>query len=236
MIANYTEKGWQLITQRSHGLLAAQICAHWKQSDRPQNWIETLIATAEHDDVFNELENENLLDDNGAPLNFRATHFELDKARRLIDMAETKSSYIALLTSRHLHFVHGSDPRANAFLKKMKGLEKGWMKVAATTPTEVSKSYELLEFCDAFSLLLCQNLVQPEGRRIEIGRGPDQCSYELYQEGESLTVSPWPFGEEIFQVSYESRTVTPLSFGSSQALKKAFRAADAITHRLTLAR
>jgi hypothetical protein len=53
MIVNYIEPGWQIITQRSHGLLAAQICAQWKNNNQPKRWVETLIATAEHDDVYN---------------------------------------------------------------------------------------------------------------------------------------------------------------------------------------
>ena len=156
MIANYTEQGWQIITQRSHGLLAAQICAHWRESERPERWIETLLATAEHDDAFNELENEQLLDQNGAPLNFKMTTFENDKSQRLIDMAQTKSAYIALLQSRHLHFVHGKDPSAQTFLKEIRKMEHNWLKTAGTTPEQVRQSYQLLEFWDALSLLLGQ--------------------------------------------------------------------------------
>jgi len=107
MIVNYTESGWQIITQRSHGLLAAQICAHWKKDKQPSRWIETLIATAEHDDVYNEFENDNLLNDQGGPINFKNTDFELSYGKRLMAMAETKSAYIALLISRHIQFVHG---------------------------------------------------------------------------------------------------------------------------------
>ena len=236
MIANYTEKGWQLITQRSHGLLAAQICAQWHHRHRPRFWIETLIATAEHDDVFNELENKNLIDANGAPLNFKATTFEKDKSQRLIDMAQTKCAYIALLQSRHLHFVHGKDPGAQTFLKRLGKSERNWLKTAGTTPDEVDHSYQLLEFCDAFSLLLCQQLIQPEGRRIQIGTGPDQRSYDLFQNGDQLHVSPWPFEEDRFEVSYESRTLSQLSFSSSKALKSAIQKADTNTHRLNISK
>ncbi|WP_442591393.1 DUF3891 family protein [Pedobacter sp. AW31-3R] len=69
MIVNYTESGWQIITQRSHGLLAAQICAHWCKDNQPERWVDTLTATAEHDDVYNEFENDDLLNDNGGPVN-----------------------------------------------------------------------------------------------------------------------------------------------------------------------
>lgn len=57
MFTRYTEDGWEIILQRNHALLAAQICAHWKTSNQPKQWIETLIACADHDDASNELEN-----------------------------------------------------------------------------------------------------------------------------------------------------------------------------------
>ncbi|RZK60343.1 MAG: DUF3891 family protein, partial [Pedobacter sp.] len=65
MIVQYDEKGWHIVTQRSHGLLAGQICARWKVTDQPEKWVETLIATAEHDDVYNEFERSPLIDENG---------------------------------------------------------------------------------------------------------------------------------------------------------------------------
>lgn len=236
MIVNYTEKGWQIITQRSHGLLAAQICAQWQEKDRPQRWIETLTATAEHDDVFNEFEDNDLLDENGAPLDFKLSEFELEKSQCLIDMAETKSAYNALLISRHIHFVHGSNPRSKTFLKKLRSQEKQWLKVAETTELEVLKSYELLEFCDAFSLLLCQGLIQPEGRKIEISNGPDHKSYEMYQKGDCLIVTPWPFVKSSFQVSYETRTIQQLSFGTAKELQTSIKATKVVTQRITLAK
>ncbi len=36
MIVNYTEIGWEIILQRAHGSLAAQIAAHWKKEERPK--------------------------------------------------------------------------------------------------------------------------------------------------------------------------------------------------------
>jgi len=236
MIVNYTEEGWQVIAQRSHGLLAAQLCAQWRKKDRPARWTETLIATAEHDDVFNEFENDKLLDNNGAPLNFKETTFETNKAQRLIDMAETKSSYIALLISRHLQFVHGDDPTSKDFLKKLLHKEKSWLQTAGTTVKEIDRSYGLLEFCDAFSLLLCQGLVQPEGRRIQIGNGPDRRSYDMHMDNGKLKVTPWPFEDTSFVVSYESRTINQLSFAHDKDFRSAIRAAKVKLHTLMLSK
>lgn len=212
MIVNYTETGWQIITQRSHGLLAAQICAHWKKNNQPGRWVDTLIATAEHDDIYNEFENDDLLNDHGGPVNFKHTAFKLEYAQRLIGMAETKSAFIALLISRHVRFVHGDDPKAGKFISALKKREGIWMKASCSTEDEVNRGYELLEFCDAFSLLICQGLIQPEHRKIEISSGPDGQAYEMYASDKGIIVSPWPFEISSFLLTWESRTLTQLSF------------------------
>lgn len=234
MIVNYTESGWQIITQRSHGLLAAQICAHWRKDRQPERWVETLIATAEHDDVYNEWENTDLLNEAGGPVNFKQTGFKLEYGERLIDMAETKSAYIALLISRHIQFIHGEDLNAKTFIRGLKKKEKNWLLVAGVKTQDVDRAYELLEFCDAFSLLICQGLVQPEGRKIEISKGPDGRAYEMRASGNDLIVEPWPYDVDSVVLSWESRTLSQLSFKSVELFRKAVIDANPVTHQLRL--
>lgn len=224
MIARYEEKGWQIITQRAHGLLAGQICARWRLADRPEKWVETIIATAEHDDVFNEFESNPLIDDNGAPINFKQTRFDLDCSTRLMDMATTKSRFIALLIARHICFVHGSDPLAKKFITDLKKQERQWLKDAGITKKSIDMTYALLEFCDALSLLICQSQIPPEGRRVEISSGPDGISYFLYQKEAAIIVEPWPFEAERFSVSYEIRTIKQLRFGSDEEFRLQLKA------------
>jgi hypothetical protein len=213
MIVNYIETGWEIITQRAHGLLAAEICLHWKKDKQPARWLETLIATAEHDDVYNELENENLLTDQGGPRDFKMTSFDKEDAERLMKMASTKSAYIALLISRHIQFVHGEDAAARSFCTMLKNSEKKWLSAAGCTRAEIDQSYSLLEFCDAFSLLLCQQLIQPEQRSIEISNGPDKINYQMHATADNcITVNPWPFEVDAFEVRYESRKLNQLTF------------------------
>lgn len=232
MIANYTEKGWQIITQRSHGLLAAQICANWKKENQPGRWVETLIATAEHDDVYNEFTNDDLLNDMGGPVNFKQTGFRMDYAKRLIAMAETKSAYIASLISRHIQFVHGSDPKAKGFIRSLKAREKTWCRISKVSALEVTRAYELLEFCDAFSLLICQGLVQPEHRKIEISNGPEGKKYVMHTAEDALVVESWPFETDSFMLYWESRTLAELSFKSVEGFRTAVNGADVIVHQL----
>ncbi|MFD2287012.1 DUF3891 family protein [Pedobacter petrophilus] len=236
MIVCYNEKGWQVTTQRSHGLLAGQICARWKLDNQPEQWVETLIATTEHDDVFNEFERNPLIDDKGAPINFKMTGFDLEAATRLMDMALTKSRFITLLISRHIEFTHGDDVKAKNFLAGLKKSESKWIKEAGTTKAELSQAYELLEFCDAFSLLICQEQIPPEQRRLEISNGPDGKSYTLFQSGESLIVEPWPFAVETFEVSYERREINELKFDNDESFRDALKNAPVKPIRIRISK
>lgn len=237
MIVNYTEAGWEIITQRSHGLLAAQICAQWKKSQQPQRWVETLIATAEHDDAHHELEREDLLEETGGPKNFKAIPFEEAYCEKLLNLALGKGRYMALLISRHIHFLYGDDPGAKSYCQELKKREKRWLKEAQTSKEEIARSYQLLEFCDALSLLICQQAVQPEHRAIEISKGPDGKPYQLRAiDQQRLTVSPWPFEMDSFRINFESRLLEQLTFKDTKEFKQAFFSAPVELQEITISR
>jgi len=224
MIVNYGENGWQIISQRAHGLLAGEICFNWKKEGRPQRWLETILATAEHDDAFNEFDNDHiLLNENGGPVNFKMRKFEKAKCEVLLKQALTKSRYIALLTSRHIRFLYGTseDKSAKIYANGLKKIEKVWMEEIGITEKEISSAYSILEWCDAFSLLICQKLIQPENRKIEISSGPDELCYQLHAPQENiLNVEPWPFETEQFEVRFESKTISQLKFKNVEEFRK----------------
>lgn len=230
MIVNYKEGGWEIITQRAHGLLAAQFGFRWKLEDRPERWIETLLAIAEHDDAEVELEGENLLTNQGGPLNFTMKNFELEHCERLSRFSITKSRYIALLTSMHMEFLYKKEEKTNEqvrkFLQGQRKLQVGWRSELQLEKETAEKIYSFLEWCDAFSLLICQNEIQPEHRSIEISRGPYGNKYQLYQvDTNKLTIDPWPFEPFSFKVSFESRLISQLQFKDSAEFREAFHKA-----------
>jgi len=235
MIVNYTDNGWEIITQRSHGLLAGQICAQWKKSDQPGRWLETLIATTEHDDVYNEFEDSGLLTASGGPKNFVMTRYEKEYTSRLMNLALTKGRYIGLLIARHMNFLYSADPEGRKFCAELKKQEATWLKEANATVKELEASYRLLEFCDAFSLLICQGMVQPEQRRMEISNGPDGTFYELFSdERGALIVESWPFEVPEFQVCYESRLVEQLVFKDEAEFREVLQKTQVVVKELTL--
>ncbi|WP_026632893.1 DUF3891 family protein [Dyadobacter alkalitolerans] len=240
MIVNYQENGWQIISQRAHGLLSGQICFHWKQDLRPERWLETIIATTEHDDAFNEFLNDNmLLNENGGPVNFKMRKFDEDKCEELLQLAMSKSRYIALLTSQHLQFLYEkeTDKKIAAYCAKLKKYDRKWLKEAQLDEKEIKTAYAILEWCDAFSLLLCQNLVPPEGRKIEISAGPDQQNYELWSPADNeLSVTPWPFDVDSFQINFESKTMTQLQFNNVEEFRQKLKDAPLKFHTYMIAK
>ncbi len=231
MIVNYTQSGWEIILQRAHGNLAGQLAEQWKIANRPQRWTETLLAIAEHDDAQTELEQDDLITEKGGPVNFKMKTFELPHCLQMIDFSLSKSRYIALLTSMHINFLHvkeaQTNPEAKAFLQEQEKLRETWRNELKISLDEAEKTYALLEWCDAFSLLICQKLYQPEQRSIEISNGPDEQGNQLVQlDAGTLTVKPWPFEAEKFFIRYDSRMISKLSFADSADFKRCLLAAE----------
>lgn len=230
MIVNYKEEGWEIITQRAHGILAAQLGFNWKLADRPARWVETLLAIAEHDDAEVELEGENLLTKQGGPLNFAMRSFEPEHCERLSKFSITKSRYIALLTSMHMEFLYAKEEETNEgvkkFLQQQRRLQEEWRITLQLEKEAAKKIYSFLEWCDAFSLLICQNQIQPEHRSIEISRGPSGNKYQLYRvDTDKLTIDPWPFEPSSFSVYFESRLISQLQFKDPAEFRDAFHKA-----------
>jgi hypothetical protein len=227
MIVNYTEQGWEIITQRAHGLLAVQTAMAWRIKDRPDRWAETVAAIAEHDDAQTELEESDLLTAQGGPVNFRMKTFEAEHCRRLQDFSLSKSRYIALLCSMHMEFLHHQEaetnPEAKIFLAEQAKLRQAWRKELQISKKEANRIYGLMEWCDAFSLLLCQREIQPENRNIEVSQGPDKRRYELLQKkNSSLSVKPWPFETRSFSLRVEYRVIPKLQFKDCDEFKEEF--------------
>ena len=233
MIANYTEQGWEIITQRAHGVLAAQIAMHWRIKDRPERWTETLIAIADHDDAQTELQSNDLLTQQGGPVNFRMKKFDPEHCQRLHDFSVSKSRYIALLTSIHMQFLHtreiGTNPKVKPFLDEQLKLQAKWRAELKLSVKEINRIYGFMEWCDAFSLLLAQHEVQPENRQIEVSQGPDKKPYTLIQNAYgSLTVKPWPFEEQSFSLNLETRILSTLQFKNGDQFKIELEEAEVI--------
>ncbi len=219
MIVNYTLEGWQIIAQKSHGLLAGQFCFYWNLKDRPKRWFEILISATEHDDASNEFEDDALLNKSGGPIDFSMKAFDKSFYDKMLALSLTKSRYIALLNLKHIQFLFSGvdNQKAVDYAKSLEKTKKKWLKEIDMDEVELNKAYQILEWCDAISLLICQNKIQPEKRKIEVSTDANGQTYYMWEkEDHVLQIEPWPFEISSFVIRYESKTIKTLQFANSE--------------------
>ena len=217
MIIKSTELGWELIHQQAHGLLAVKIAMQWNAAKRTNRWIETLVALTEHDDGQDPWEGRNHLTEAGAPKDFRIDQYSIGQAKRMVEIALKKSRWNALMVSMHATFLYSAMQDQNAelasFLDEQRQNQKNWIRQLKLSVKEVNYAYAFIQWCDALSLILCQDDLPQKSRRLEISPGPDGVSYYVFQRADqTVGVDPWPFDPPEFTVHIEAYQLHQLSF------------------------
>jgi hypothetical protein len=229
MIVNNTLDGWEVIYQRAHGLLAAEIGQHWKSEERPEKWIETLIAISDHDDSQQYWHEKHHLTKQGTPEDFQLQPPDLIQAKRVVEASKFKSAWISLLISTHVGNLYDNLESKNKeikdFLHEQTLIRKKLLKELKHQKIELEEAYRLLYWCDRISLILCKNQVPPDEKSLEIAEGPNGVIYYILQRKDgTLEVSPWPFVIQSFKVEIETRQITTVVFKDDEALHKTLEA------------
>ena len=234
MIVTSHQKGWKIINQRSHGLLAAMLGYQYDIDLPNEIMVPTLIAIAEHDDgVAETIQNKNLTQA-GAPRHFIVTDDskkpDLIQCLNVMEIATSKSQLNALLTSAHIDFISnrnnkGEDKKKDAFLKELELNRKEIIKNLKIDKKYFERLYRFVEWCDAFSLLICMDKIQLEGRKIEISKSPDgDMNQAFYKADHKISIEPWVFRNESFKVFYEYKIIEQLHFNSIEEFDKVCKA------------
>ncbi len=231
MIVNSTEKGWDIIFQRAHALLAGQLAMQWKNTQRPDRWTETLAAIVDHDDGQRDWRKGEHLTAAGAPMDFTLRELDLEQAKKVVDNARYRSRWIALLTSMHTSALYeklrGDSQAVNEFLDEQQTYQSKLRRALSVKKEEAQRAYRLMFLCDACSLVLCKDEVPAGGRRLELGKDPiGQRCFIFEKEENVISVEPWPFEMNQFQVTAEAFHLNQLSFNSDQALYEALDHAE----------
>jgi len=224
MIVSSHQKGWKIITQRSHGLLSAMIGYQYDIDLPVEIMVPVLLAIAEHDDGVTETLAQQNLTEAGAPRNFivqdNNTKTDLTPMLSLMEIGSSKSQLNGLLTSLHIKFLYDGDKRKtdkglDNFLKDQEKYRTSVLKNLNINKIFADRLYRFLEWCDAFSLLICLDKIQPEGRKMEISQSPDgNMNTVHYKENKEICVEPWPFKSSSFNVFYEYKILEQLQFKS----------------------
>ncbi|MER3432731.1 MAG: DUF3891 domain-containing protein [Leptolyngbya sp. ERB_1_1] len=232
MIVNATQNGWQIIYHRAHALLAAQLAGQWRKKDSPPRLYETVAAISHHDDLEREWE-ENNLNKAGAPKDFtQDTDQETDyhSLRKHIEESLYRGRWVALLVSIHLLRLNsakrGTSPEADAFLDEQIENQKRWRENLGISEEEATQAYDFLQWCDRCSLILCQQELPADERRLEISKAHDGETYDIKQlENGLVTVLPWCFQNDKFTVNVEATVLSQLKFESNTELTEALKTA-----------
>ena len=231
MIVNQAEHGWNIIFQRAHAILAAQIAMHWKVDERPKPWTELVAAIANHDDGQRDWIGKNHLTDAGAPLNFMLQPPDVVQAKEIVDNARYRSRWTAILTSMHTTALYeswrGTDDALDRFLDEQQNYQRKLARSLAVPIQRARDTYQLMYFCDALSLILCKDQIPPEGLHLEVTQLPLGETAEIYTlEDESYQLSPWPWEDNDVILNTEVYRLKQLSFKNDQELYEAFDQAD----------
>jgi hypothetical protein len=230
MIVTSHQKGWKIINQRSHGLLAAML-AYQYDIDLPNEiMVPALIAIAEHDDGVEETTQDKNLTAAGAPRHFKVSDeskkTDLKQLINVMEISSAKSEINALLTSLHIEFLYSGnhdekDPKLDAFLKEQEKDRKHILKRLNFDKKYADHLYRFVEWCDAFSLLICMDKIQSGGRKIEVSKSPDgDMNQAFYKANKEITVEPWVFKNDTFKVFYEYKVIEQLKFSSIEEFNK----------------
>ena len=241
MIVNAVKEGWEIIYQQAHGLLAAELALHWRADQRPLYWASTVAAITQHDDGQEDWKGQDALTPAGAPADFTQVPFSIEQARQVLHEAKFQGRWRSLLTSMHLCFLYerlrGTDPKLDALLDEQEPRQKEWRKSLRVSKEQVQQAYDLLQWCDRLSLILCRGELPEMERRLEISPGPDGTPYQVRQRPDgTVVIDPWPFAEAAFEVSVEASSLTQLQFKEDAELAQALHQAPVTVKTWHLAR
>ncbi len=233
MIVNLAKDGWDVIYQRAHALLAAQLGGQWKRTNAPVRLYETIVAISHHDDLEKEWKGKHLIKA-GAPMDFtlseEAQEETLVRFQKHLEESRYRGRWVTFLTSMHTCYLcqdkNGISEDWQNFLAAQRKNQEIWRKELNITKDQAERAYQFMQWCDRFSLILAQKQVPEDGRILEITHGIDGQRYDLRcLENGNLTVEPWPFEDDRFTVNVESSHLSELKFESDEALTSALKQA-----------
>jgi len=232
MIVNTDANGFEVIYHSTHGLLAGKIANYIADEFFGHKKFETIIAITSHDDLQPSIEDGGHISENGMLKNFTENSQPIvavvDRCKNIMLEAHRRSPYIEVLVSMHLDFLYTdlakSSKMMSSFLSEQKTLREDLIKLHSISKSDFEKGYQVLLFCDRLSLILSQNQIPFEGREVEINKSIDGKKYFVREDEQgNLTVRPWIFNCEQFEVSIPVRRLKKTTFKNTSEFKDALR-------------
>lgn len=231
MIVNQIPEGWEIIYQQAHGLLAAELAFYLKPELQCPNWVETLIAIANHDNRQRTWRGQDGLTPAGAPADFTLQPNNLEQTRALMHAVRFQGRWVTLLTSLHMSFLYegrrGESKATDAFLDEQQEVQRHYRRSLRISRKQAAQAYALMQWCDRLSLILCRSELPAEERALEITSGPDGQVYFVRQlTSGPVHVEPWPFAQPQVEAGVEYRVLKQLQFKNDEELAQALQQAE----------
>lgn len=229
MIVNTKNEGWEIFSHSGHGLLAGKIANEIQDRYKNENWVASLAAIIEHDDRQLDFGEKNYLTKTGAPKDFlldnRNVNEIVKRSKRLLNQAEEKSTWIAILIIHHLRFIYEEDAKKKKtifnYLKELEKIQDQLIREHGYSKAEVDAIYQVLVFADRCSLILCQNEIPTKNRALEINTSIDGKRFWIKEkESSEIQIEPWIFEKNSFTLSAEYKLLKKNSFSSNNEFEK----------------
>lgn len=226
MIIRPTESSLLLITQPDHAALSAHIMRHWIRDGLPDSprREDILLATAEHDNGWREVDATPLVDEaTGELLDFIRTPDETKRRvwpRGVERLAATP--YAAALVAQHAIHVYARFRATVAwgpFFADMEARRDQHLAAATATFETLSHDYAFVRLGDLISLVFCNAWTEPE---------TDEFGYVIRLMDAQVTVSPDPFEGRPVPIEIAVRQLPNRPFASAADAAAAAHQAPAV--------
>ena len=236
MIVRQDSDARVLITQPDHAALAAHILEHWRSDGLAAHPLRTRIigATRVHDIGWaDEDAAPRLNPQTGLPYDFITMPEDVRQAvwPRAVEILHD-SPYEAALVAQHALSIYRRDegrPAVDSFLRTMADARDRLFRVCQDTMPEATlpsfmQAYALLSIADLFSLIVCHRWTHAY----------DADQYRATLVGDTLRVSPDPFGGETVPFRIAGRRLERGHYASDTDLREAWASAPVVWTEGTL--
>lgn len=225
MIVRAREDGVLLMTQPRHAALAADVMRNWSADGLPASsrWASVLLATAEHDNGWLEVDRAPLQDAaTGEILDF--VHAPVERKHEVWPRGVDRLSgdpYAAALVAQHALTIYARQrgrTEWGGFFRAMEERRAGYMAAAGATESELAADYFFVRAGDLASLIFCNGWTDPE----------EHGQYTMRLAGSRLEITPDPFGGHEVPLAANARLLPNRPYTGEHDLREAFDCAPEV--------
>jgi hypothetical protein len=230
-------KNWQIIFQRSHAQLAADIAYNIHSEYHPKEvpFPSLLTAIADHDDGRQQWEGRLHITAGGAPMDYRQQplHLKIEQANKSITNSQYRSPWIGLLTSMHQVYLYEKFAKENQkvaeFIEKQEDYQERMQKLLSIKPEIQREAYSFMKLCDEMSLILCEERLDSLNNKQKIGNLQLLNNCYIYKKEQDIyTLQPWFFKDGLLNLSVFIFKVPKEKFICDETLLNTIRKTTAV--------